>query len=72
MYMEEAIMSETPVPFPECMRMRMTVRTAESARMTRRMVFRTPTKCSFLCAHGWCNYIDWLAYHMSQGRYQLP
>lgn len=36
LYIEEAIMSETPVPFPECIKIRITVKKPESASTTRR------------------------------------
>jgi hypothetical protein len=40
LYMEAAIMSDTPVPLPECMRTRMTVRIADMAIITRRAMLR--------------------------------
>ena len=40
LYMEAAIMSDTPVPLPECMRIRMMVKIAEMAITTRSAMFR--------------------------------
>jgi hypothetical protein len=43
LYMEAAIISDTPVPLPECMSTRMIVKIAEMAMMTRSTMFRGPT-----------------------------
>ena len=40
LYIDEAIMSETPVPLPECIRIKMTVKTAEIAMMMRSAILR--------------------------------
>ena len=44
LYIEEAIMSETPVPLPECMRMSRMVRIPEMNMRARRKTLRGPTE----------------------------
>ena len=52
LYMEEAMSSETPVPLPECMRMRMQVAMPDRNRSTTRMMLRTLTDIAFpTCRH---------------------
>ena len=43
LYIDAAIMSETPVPLPECIRTKMIVRKAEMAIMIKRAMLRGPT-----------------------------
>lgn len=43
LYIEEAMSSETPVPFPECIRIRMTVKIPDRAQIINKTVLSTPT-----------------------------
>jgi len=50
LYIEDAIMSDTPVPLPECISMRITVKNPESARITSNTELMGPTWRSFVKA----------------------
>lgn len=47
LYIEEAMSSDTPVPLPECMRIRIAVMNPDRKRITTRMMLRTLTSSPF-------------------------